>query len=184
MCDRFCAIQRTARAECADDDEQADFFVSAQSLVERQSSGRTEKVVIIGGGPAGLSAALYAARSGLSPVLIAPAFGGQLLAKGADVENYPGRWVAEMNTTLTESSDTDPRSEAEPPEVAFDGVCRPLLAIMGVTLHLFFSGVYGGDGTGRGIIKLMRCNPTSTKKFNEKLNVGKKCIWFLHPTYY
>lgn len=49
-----------------------------------------EKVVIIGGGPAGLSAAVYAARAGLEPLVIAPSFGGQLLGKGVDVENYPG----------------------------------------------------------------------------------------------
>merc|ERR1711871_928046 len=49
-----------------------------------------ERVIIIGGGPAGLSAAVYASRSGLNPVVIAPSFGGQLLGKGVDVENYPG----------------------------------------------------------------------------------------------
>lgn len=49
-----------------------------------------ERVVIIGGGPAGLAAAVYAARAGLTPLVIAPSMGGQLQGKGVDVENYPG----------------------------------------------------------------------------------------------
>eukprot|EP00511_Aplanochytrium_stocchinoi_P004463 CAMPEP_0204837870 /NCGR_PEP_ID=MMETSP1346-20131115/29296_1 /ASSEMBLY_ACC=CAM_ASM_000771 /TAXON_ID=215587 /ORGANISM="Aplanochytrium stocchinoi, Strain GSBS06" /LENGTH=642 /DNA_ID=CAMNT_0051973593 /DNA_START=116 /DNA_END=2044 /DNA_ORIENTATION=- len=48
-----------------------------------------ERIVIIGGGPAGLSAAIYAARSGLNPVVVAPPAGGQLQGKGVMVENYP-----------------------------------------------------------------------------------------------
>merc|ERR1719409_2057747 len=48
------------------------------------------KIAIIGGGPAGVTAAIYAARAGLKPVLIAPAMGGQLMSKGVNVENYPG----------------------------------------------------------------------------------------------
>ncbi|SHE34293.1 thioredoxin-disulfide reductase [Clostridium fallax] len=46
--------------------------------------------VIIGGGPAGLSAALYASRGKLDTLLIERAkFGGQV-ATTADLENYPG----------------------------------------------------------------------------------------------
>jgi hypothetical protein len=37
-----------------------------------------------------MAAALYGARAGLRPLVIAPTMGGQLLAKGVDVENYPG----------------------------------------------------------------------------------------------
>ena len=37
-----------------------------------------------------MTAAIYAARAGLKPVLIAPAMGGQLMSKGVNVENYPG----------------------------------------------------------------------------------------------
>ena len=51
---------------------------------------RSCQVAIIGAGPAGLAAGLYAARSGLSTIILEMAFPGGQIANAARVENYPG----------------------------------------------------------------------------------------------
>lgn len=53
-------------------------------------SSKIEKLVIIGSGPAGLTAAIYAARGGLSPLVISGReIGGQLMST-TDVDDFPG----------------------------------------------------------------------------------------------
>src|SRR5690625_1469201 len=47
-------------------------------------------VVIIGGGPAGLTAGIYAGRSDLDTIIIEKALPGGQIAQTEDVENYPG----------------------------------------------------------------------------------------------
>lgn len=48
------------------------------------------EVVILGGGPAGLAAGIYSARSGLSTLMVEKGFPGGQIVNSSLVENYPG----------------------------------------------------------------------------------------------
>ena len=58
--------------------------------VKQSNSSRTYQVVIIGGGPAGLTAGLYCARSRFSSLLIEQGIIGGKITNAERVENYPG----------------------------------------------------------------------------------------------
>lgn len=57
---------------------------------EKEPAGEIENLIIIGAGPAGMSAALYAARAELKPLLLTGTQIGGQIALSHIVENYPG----------------------------------------------------------------------------------------------
>jgi thioredoxin reductase (NADPH) len=112
-------------------------------------------VIIIGGGPAGYTAALYAARANLHPMVFEGfAYGGQLMIT-SDVENYPGFESGILGPELMATM----RKQAERfgAELVSDDVSRvdfsstPLKVYVGDEEHLARSVIVATGATARQI---------------------------------
>ncbi|MCK5658310.1 MAG: thioredoxin-disulfide reductase [Alphaproteobacteria bacterium] len=78
------------------------------------SKTHTTKVLIIGSGPAGYTAGIYAARADLKPILVAGMQQGGQMTITSDVENYPGfadpiqgSWLMEQMKKQAENVGTE-----------------------------------------------------------------------------
>jgi thioredoxin reductase (NADPH) len=69
---------------------QSQVMLSADETEDHMSTAKHSKLLILGSGPAGYTAAVYAARANLNPVLITGLEKGGQLTTTTEVENWPG----------------------------------------------------------------------------------------------
>lgn len=124
-------------------------------------------VAVVGGGAAGLTAAMYTARAGLKTVAFAATYGGQTV-NAAKIENYPGIIETDGFTLMetvrrqAEKSGAEIKSETvtniDFDEMTVNGTkCRAIILAMG-TEHRKL-GLDGEEAlTGRGISYCAACD--------------------------
>jgi len=101
-------------------------------------------VIIIGAGPAGLTAAIYSARAGLEPLVVGSQPGGQLF-NTMEIENYPGFPEGVTGPDLMQRAQEQARRFGA--EIVMDEVSEVDLGH-----HPFTVRMFGGEHRARAII--------------------------------
>ena len=124
-------------------------------------------VIILGGGPAGLTAGLYAGRSRLKTLLLEKGAPGGQIALSADVENYPGQML-EGETGITLANRMAAQCDAF-------GVERKADTIRAVDLTSAVKRLTGSSGEyqSRTVIIATGASPRPIGCKNEKEFIGK-----------
>lgn len=102
------------------------------------SENKHAKVIILGSGPAGYTAAVYAARANLSPMMITGIQAGGQLTQTTDVDNWPGDWEGVQGPELMDRMQK--HAERFDTEIVFDHVNKTDLSKRPFTL-------FGDSGT-------------------------------------
>ena len=99
----------------------------------------TERVVIIGSGPAGWSAAIYASRASLNPLLFEGIWHPEMIPLGqlaytTEVENYPGFPAGDIRSLVESAVAADRHYNLPPVPEGHEREGRPHYAVQGVEL--------------------------------------------------
>lgn len=126
-----------------------------------------QKVIIIGGGPAGYTAAIYSARAGLNPILFeGPNPGGQLMIT-SEVENFPGYPSGVLGPKMMQ----DFKDQA----LRFNTKIIPK-TITDLDIHSGFYKIKDSDGVVYSSLSLIIATGSATKWLgleSEKFFIGK-----------
>ena len=106
-------------------------------------SSKHTKVLILGSGPAGYTAAIYAARALLKPILVSGAVPGGQLTTTTDVENYPGYSKVIQGPWLME--EMKGQAKAVGTEMIQDHISKVNLSSRPFTAHGDSGQVYSAD---------------------------------------
>lgn len=107
------------------------------------SAARHAKVIILGSGPAGYTAAIYAARAMLKPLLIQGIQPGGQLTITTDVENYPGFAEAIQGPWLMEQMEAQARHVGT--EIVMDHIAKVDLKVRPFRLEADSGDTYTCD---------------------------------------
>src|SRR5690606_22831356 len=128
-----------------------------RSIISRKRRGNVtmqqEKVIIIGSGPAGLTAALYAGRAQLEPLVITGNQVGGQIAITSEVENYPGFPDSILGPELVERMQT--QAERFGARYVYDEVIEVELA----DGPPFYVKTYGGEYEAEALVITAGASP-------------------------
>lgn len=128
-------------------------------------------LLIIGGGPAGLTAGLYAVRAGLKAVLLERKFSGGQASTANHIENYPGFDAGVGGPELSMAMEKQAVSAGL--EIRNDQVSR--LELTGDIKRADL--VSGGYGEARAVVLAMGAQPRGTGAANEDALRGRGVSW-------
>ncbi|GGM02762.1 thioredoxin-disulfide reductase [Deinococcus aerophilus] len=124
-------------------------------------------VVIVGGGPAGLTAAIYTGRASLSTLILEKGLPGGQIAQTEEVENYPG--FPEPISGMELAGRMQQQAEKFGGKIEMDEV--EAIEQTGDPHHPFLVRGYGGQYRARSVILATGANP-------KRLNVpGEEEFW-------
>ena len=123
-------------------------------------------IVIIGGGPGGYTAALYAARAGLSVVVLERLSAGGQMALTSQIDNYPG---------FEEGIDGFLLGEKMQQQAERFGAVTELADVLSVKLAGHWKEIETSEGVfyGKAVIYATGANPRELGLSNERALVGK-----------